>query len=116
MSKFKDFGDAGAGKDRESVSFKLHGEEFHTLNMIPGAVFIRIMGSSKDLTVASAAEATDEFFKGVLTEESYGRFAKLLASKDKVVEYETLSEISVWLMEQLTDRPEEQPENSSAGQ
>jgi len=40
----------------------------------------------------------------------------LLHDKDKIVDVETLGEITGWLIEQYTNRPTQRPENSSGGQ
>ncbi len=53
-----------------------------------------------------------DFFNYVLTDESYVRFDALLESKDRIVPVEALGEIVGWITEQLTARPEAQPEAS----
>jgi hypothetical protein len=71
--------------------------------------------ASSDVPEA-AAKVITSFFKQVLQDESYARFDALLSDKDKIVSVETLGEITGWLMEEYTNRPEEQPELSSPGQ
>jgi hypothetical protein len=55
---------------------------------------------------------TLRFFRSVLTHESLVRFDALLDSKETVVSLETLTDISAWLIEEYTNRPEVQPEAS----
>jgi hypothetical protein len=38
--------------------------------------------------------------------ESFTRFNELLESEDKIVPVETIGEITAWLVEQYSDRPE----------
>lgn len=102
--RFKDFG--SGKKVYEPLSFKLHGEEFDALPAIQGKTLIEFAEMSTD--PAEAAKAIPLFFSKVLTEESYNRFDALLSSEDKIVEMETLGEIVGWLMEEYTNRPEEQ--------
>ena len=109
MSKFKDFG-APSSEDREPVSFKLHGEEFHCVSALPGKVILDIVSkSSSDSTVDQANMITD-FFSRALVEESLERFNSLIVDKERIVSAETLGEITGWLVEQYADRPNQQPE------
>lgn len=96
--------------DAEPISFKLHGEEFYCLPEIQGSVLLKMVGSTSDDNPARSASMITEFFDHVLTDESTVRFNELIESKDRTVSIQTLGEITGWIIEEYSDRPEEQPE------
>jgi hypothetical protein len=112
--KFKDFG-SGIG-EKEPISFKLHGEEFKCHPAIQGRTLMRVAMNADSGDVSKAASVVDDFFSLALLPESYERFTAILESKDKIVTVEALGEISGWLMEQYSARPEQGSEPSSSGQ
>jgi hypothetical protein len=116
MAKFKDFGSGTAQEQREPVSFKLHDEEFFGVNQLQGRVLLELIAKSSSEDAAISAQVISDFFVNVLTNESYKRFEALTLDKERIVTVETLSEIVSWLISEYSDRPEEQPENSSPGQ
>lgn len=116
MTKFKDFGVGKELQDKEPISFKLHGEEFHCVKHIQGRVLLDLIAKSNSDKSGDSAAIIGEFFENVLVDESYKRFDKLAHDKEKIVHVETLSEIVAWLIEQYADRPNQQPEDSLAGQ
>jgi hypothetical protein len=116
MSKFKDFGSGNVGSEKESISFKLYDKEFFCLPELQGKVLLGFVASSAEEDPSAQAKAIEAFFDYVLTADSLIEFDLLTTSKDKIVSVETLSEIIAWIVEQYTDRPEEQPEDSQAGQ
>jgi hypothetical protein len=111
MARFKDFG-SGSGTETEPIVFKLYNEEFTCIPSIQGKVLLEIVSDSASDDVATSSAVTMRFFRSVLTHESLTRFDALLDSKDTVVSLETLTEISSWLIEEYTNRPEAQPEAS----
>lgn len=113
MARFKDFG-KGVNDDTpvEALSFKLHGEEFSCVPRMQGKVMLRIVESSSAENPAESAKSILEFFNSVLTVESNVRFNALLDDKEKIVSVETLSEILAWLLEEYSNRPNQQPEAS----
>ena len=116
MAKFKDFGVGKTQEEREPVSFKLHEEEFFGVKQIQGKVLLDLIAKSSSEDPAVSAQIMSDFFSYVLTDESFKRFDSLLHDKEKIVAVETLGEITGWLISEYSERPEEQPENSSAGQ
>lgn len=116
MAKFKDFGVGKSLEEKEPISFKLYDEEFFCVNHIQGKVLLDLIAKSNSEDSAVSAQILSEFFGHVLTDESNERFNQLVLDKNRVVSVETLSEIVGWLMGQYSDRPESQPEDSSAGQ
>lgn len=80
---------------------------------IQGAVLLGLVGdtSGSEEDAGKTAGVILGFFKKVLTDESYARFYALINSKDKIVKVETLGEITGWLVEEYTNRPEKQPED-----
>ena len=116
MSRFKDFGE-GVGASAEPVVFKLHGEEFTCYPNVPGKVLLDLVAKSGDENnPAASAEIVSEFFKVVLTPESYTRFDELARDAERIVTVETLGEIISWLMEEYSDRPTPRPESLPSGQ
>jgi len=111
MARFKDFG-SGTNTDAEPIVFKLYGEEFTCIPSIQGKVLLEIISDSASDDVATSSAVTLRFFRSVLTHDSLVRFDALLDSKENVVSLETLTEISTWLIEEYTNRPEGQPEAS----
>ena len=117
MSRFKDFG-TGSSADEvvNPLSFKLYDEEFHCTPRMQGKVMLGIVESSSSDDPAASARTINTFFKKVLLEESFVRFDALLEDNNRVVSVETLSEIVAWLLEEYSNRPNQQPEDSSPGQ
>lgn len=109
MAKFKDFGAPVSG-DAEAISFKLYDQEFYCASSVQGRVLLSIVSDSGSEDPAVIAGVTDKFFGYVLTDESLERFNALTTAKDTVVSVETLGEIVAWLVEQYSDRPNQQPE------
>ena len=115
MTKFKDFGSDDTG-EKEPVAFKIHGEEFFCRPELQGKVLLDLVAKSSSEVAAEAANAITFFFKHALVEESYERFNALLLHPDKIVQMEKLGEISAWLVEVYTSRPNQGPEVSSPGE
>ena len=115
MTKFRDFGSDDTG-EKEPVSFKIHGEEFFCRPELQGKVLLDLVSKSGAEDPAVAADAIGFFFKHALNEESYERFNTLLVHPEKIVQMEKLGEISGWLVEVYTSRPNQGPEVSSPGE
>jgi hypothetical protein len=112
MAKFKDFG-AGSDTPQEPISFAIHGETFECKPAIQGKFLLDLVARSANQDDPSeSAKVIGDFFKTVLSTESYSRFTYLSEDSDKIVDVETLSEIVGWLVEQYTDRPTQRPELS----
>jgi hypothetical protein len=111
MSRFKDF---GSGRDlrTEPVTFKLHGEEFEAIPNIQGKVIMDLVTRSQSEDQVEAMRTISMFFDKVLKDESLERFNALLEDKDRIVTVETLGEVIGWLVEEYSNRPEAQPEDS----
>lgn len=109
MAKFKDFGSGPSMDQFEPINFRLHGEDFACLPAVQGSVILDLVKASSDEGGAASAEMITGFFQNVLTDESLLRFNALIHSKDKIVSIEQLGEITGWLVEEYTNRPEEQP-------
>ena len=108
-TRFKDFG-AGIQEDAEPVSFKLHGEEFECYPQVQGKLLLDLVAdSSSDDPVKQSAIVT-KFFGFVLKPESLERFDALISDPERIVSVETLAEITGWLVEEYTNRPNQQPE------
>lgn len=110
-NRFKDF---GAGKDKESIEpifFKLYDEEFECIPQIQGSVMLNLVAENSSDDSGATARVISTFFSKVLTDESYKRFDALINDKVKIVDVETLSEIVAWLIEEYTNRPNQQPED-----
>jgi hypothetical protein len=111
MARFKDFG-SGDSANAEPIVFKLYGEEFTCIPSIQGKVLLEIVSDSASDDVVKSSAVTLRFFRSVLNHDSMVRFDALLDSKETVVSLETLTDISAWLIEEYTSRPEAQPEAS----
>lgn len=116
MTRFKDFG-KGIIEDAEPLSFKLYDEDFHCVKQVQGKILMDLVSTANaEDGGVSSLEIIETFFATVLLDESYERFSALLVDKERIVTVETLGEITGWLIEEYTKRPEQQPEDSSAGQ
>lgn len=112
MARFKDFG-SGGDKPTEEISFSLYGETFSCRPAIQGKVLLDLVAKSSDEeNPGKAAGVVNDFFKTVLVPESFERFDKLASDSDRIVEVDTLAEITSWLVEQYSDRPTTRPEAS----
>jgi len=103
--RFKDFG-AEDAPQAEAPSFKLYDETFTGVADIQGSTLLNLVKDSQDPDPAVSASIILSFFEKVLTDESYTRFKALIESKDKIVKVEKLGEITGWLIEEYTNRPE----------
>jgi len=108
--RFKSFG-KGSYVEPEPLSFELYDEEFKCVPQIQGSVMLNMVKDSQDPDGAAAASIITDFFGKVLVPESYERFETLINSPDKIVTVETLGEITSWLIQEYTSRPEKQPED-----
>ncbi len=111
MTRFKDFG-TGSTYQTEPIVFKLHGEEFECRPSLQGKTLLSLIAdsSSEDPTVST--QVVLSFFAQALKPESKVRFDALLDDPDRIVSVETLGDITGWLIEEYSNRPEEQPEAS----
>lgn len=112
MTKFKDFGSGSTLEEKEPISFMLHGESFDCRKELQGKVLLDLVSRSDGKDPAAAAQVIKDFFKNVLLTESYERFDTLLSDPDKIVSVEMLGQISSWLVEVYSSRPEQEPEVS----
>ena len=110
MTKFKDFGAGKLDENAQPISFKLHGEDFNCKSQMQGRNLLKLVSSANADDPVESAKAVNNFFDMVLLKEDLVRFNTLLEDDEKIVTVETLAEIVSWLMEQYTNRPEEQPE------
>jgi hypothetical protein len=112
MARFKDFGkgkdDASASK--EPIKFALHGEEFECHPRLQGKTLLQFVELANSEDAGSSAKITRVFFEKVMSAETYERFNVLLDDPDKIVTVETLGEIIGWLIEEYSNRPNQQPE------
>ena len=116
MARFKDFGSGNAGAPVESLSFKLHDEEFNCRSEIPGKVVLDLVAKSGSDDPSESAKVIEGFFTIVLQPESLERFNALAVDPDRIVSMETLSDIVAWLVEEYTNRPTSRPEALPSGQ
>lgn len=110
MTRFKDFG-GGTADDIEPISFKLYDEEFNCVKQVQGKVLINIVAAASDSDPAASLKIINTFFEAVMYEESYIRFEALLDDKERIVTVETLGDITSWLIEEYSNRPNQQPED-----
>jgi hypothetical protein len=113
--KFKDFGDGGVVLS-EPISFKLYGQDFHCKPAIQGKVLLDMVTTASSEDQGAATAVIMNFFNATLTAESKKDFDALLATEDKIVTVEALGEITAWLVEQYSGRPQQGPEHSASGQ
>ena len=104
-NRFKDFGSGVSEIVKEPLTFKLYGEEFKCMPNVQGKVMLELVADSSSDDPAVSARTLAMFFNKVLLSEDREKFNELLDSEDKIVSVETLSEISAWLIEQYTARP-----------
>lgn len=107
-SRFKDFGSPDTTK-LEPISFKLFDQTFNCIPAIQGKIMLDLVADSASEDNAKSAGTIVKFITTVLDEESLPRFLEITESKDKIVSVDILGEISGWLVEQYTDRPNQQP-------
>jgi len=108
-NRFKDFGSGMGSEAREPLSFKLHEEEFNCVAQVQGKTMLSLITDASSSDPAKSAALINTFFKKVLVEESFERFNTLCEHPDKIVTVETLADITAWLVEEYSGRPEEQP-------
>lgn len=112
--RFKDFGTGP--QNAEPLSFKLYEEEFHCHPSLQGKVLLDMVNTASNANESVAGALITEFFEKALLVESYARFQNLLEDKEKIVTVEMLGQITAWLVEQYSGRPQQGPEQSQSGQ
>lgn len=110
MTKFKDFGSGSSDTPKAPITFKLHDEEFSCKPAIQGKILMNLASGSNSDDPGQAVKTIDSFFNYVLLEESNKRFQELLVDEHRIVSMETISDIVSWLIEEYTERPNQQPE------
>jgi len=110
-NRFKDFGSGSKAEDTP-LTFKLHGEEFECRPAVQGKVLLDLVSNSNEDDGAAMAKTIDRFFEITLLPESLERFHALSEDPDRIVTVETLGEITGWLVEQYSGRPQPGPEDS----
>lgn len=110
MTKFRDFGSGPDLSNVEPVTFAIHGETFECKKAVPGKLLLNLVAKARSVDPAEAAGTIDEFFSKVLESDSYERFNNLLEDPERIVTVEQLGDITGWVVEQFSERPEEQPE------
>lgn len=109
MTRFKDFGAGAKGTEKaEPLSFKLYDETFECVPQVQGKLLLELVADSSGEDAVKSASVIDKFFGYVLEDESLVRFNELIRDKHKIVTVETLADITGWLVEEYTNRPEEQ--------
>ena len=108
-NRFKDFGSGTGQEAREPLSFKLHGEDFNCIPEVQGKTMLNLISDASSNDPAKSAALINTFFKKVLVGESFERFNALCEHPEKIVTVETLADITSWLVEEYSGRPEEQP-------
>jgi hypothetical protein len=111
MTRFKDFGSGSTDSNVEPLSFKIYDQEFRCVPQIQGKLLISLVSTSSSEDPIKAAQTITSFFDYVLLKDDKERFNELLESPDTIVSVETLSEIVAWLIEEYTNRPNQQPED-----
>ena len=114
-TRFKDFG-KGSKVNNIPLKFKLHNEEFECYPALQGKVLLEMVSKSTSDDTSNMADSVLGFFEKTLKPESYERFQTLIEDPEKVVTVETLGEITSWLVGEYSNRPTQQPEDSSNGQ
>jgi hypothetical protein len=112
MTRFKDFGTGDSSPNSEPISFKLYGEQFDCVPEIQGKVMLDLISDSTSEDPSRSSKAVVQLLEKVMIGESRERFSKLIESEDKIVSVETLSDIGAWLVEEYTNRPPQQSQES----
>jgi hypothetical protein len=116
MSRFKDFGSPNEGLKTEPLVFKLYGEEFSCIPVLPGKTLLEFAEASDSENGSESAKAIISFFRKVLVSESWERFEILAEDPNRIVTVETLADIIGWIVEAYADRPTQGSEVSSTGE
>lgn len=109
MTRFKDFG-SGSAEDSEPISFKLYGEDFDCYPQVQGKLLLNLVSDSSSEDPVKQSAIVTKFFEYVLKPESKVRFDALVEDPERIVSVDTLAEITGWLIEEYTNRPNQQPE------
>ena len=107
--RFKDFG-SGSSESSEPLVFKLYDEEFECYPQVQGKLLLDLVADSSSEDPARQSAIVTKFFEYVLKPESAERFQALVQDPERIVSVDTLAEITGWLVEEYTNRPNPQPE------
>ena len=113
--RHRDFGKTKTMSDYEPLAFSLEGQEFECRPAINGATLLKFVADADSNEGGRSATALLDFFSRALKSEDAERFKALIDDPDTLIQIETIGEIAAWLVEQYTDRPTQEPSNSSSG-
>ena len=100
--------------EKSDLSFDLGDEHYVCTNEIQGAVILDFVAAADQGGAAASAKILS-FLKEAIIEADYPRFEKQLASKEEIIEMETLSEIVAYRIGEYTSRPTQESESSDDG-
>lgn len=106
---FRDFDAARREHEGEPVRFKLAGDTFTCLPVVPVRTALLIDQAT------SAAAAYVDFIAACLIEADRDRFRLLLSTTADEVTFDEVMEVAAWVGEQLTGRPTTPSDASAAG-
>lgn len=116
MARFKQFRGGRKIEEFEPVMFELNDETFKCYSAIPGAVLLEFVRDATDEENGNSASALYNFLESAMPDAEYKRLQELLKKPDVIIDIEMIGEIVSWLVEEFSDRPTQQPEDSQNGQ
>lgn len=93
----------------EPVTFEIGDETFTCIHGLPSMALERL--SSDEWTVLNMRL----FIEGVLVDEDIERFRAILEAKDVIISTQELSDMCMWLIGAISDRPTRSPSGSRNG-
>ena len=107
-TRHKDF---GSNAQKDPVTFSVNGEEFVAHPYIPGKVLIELGKRARSEDPTEAFDVMIELFEVALEEESLGRFEDMLEDVENPLTMDQIADITAFLIEEYSERPEEQRED-----
>lgn len=115
MARFKKFSGGKKLSDFEPLGFELNGQEFECYSAIPGSVLLEFVRGASSADGATSAGALYTFLEAAMPEAEWERLNEVLHSPETIIELEMIADIVSFLVENFSDRPTTEPEDSSSG-
>lgn len=116
MARFKKFSGGTKITDFPPLNFELNGTSFECLPAIQGSVLLEFVRDAGGEDGADSAKALYNFLQSAMPEEEYNKLQGVLHDPNVIIDITLIGEIVSWLVEEYSERPTMQPEDSSNGQ
>lgn len=116
MARFKKFSGGVKISDFEPLEFELNEQKFSCFPAVQGSVLLEFVRDSDSESGGESAKALYRFLESSMPEEEYSKLQSVLHDPEVIIDITLIGEIVSWLVEEYSERPTKQPEDSLDGQ